>query len=104
MREVERSLKRLDTDRIDVYLLHSFDATTPIEETIRALDDLVRLLGEMLGREPVVERLPAVPGDVPITFASVTKARERLGYAPTTDIRTGLARFVDWFRNEEGTG
>lgn len=42
MREVERSLSRLDTDRIDVYLLHSFDATTPLEEQLRALDDLVR--------------------------------------------------------------
>jgi aryl-alcohol dehydrogenase-like predicted oxidoreductase len=42
MREVERSLKRLNTDRIDVYLLHRFDPTTPIEETVRALDDLVR--------------------------------------------------------------
>ena len=42
MREVERSLRRLDTDRIDVYLLHSFDASTPLEEQFRALDDLVR--------------------------------------------------------------
>lgn len=42
MREVERSLRRLDTDRIDVYLLHGFDATTPLEEQFRALDDLVR--------------------------------------------------------------
>lgn len=41
MREVERSLKRLDTDHIDVYLLHAFDDTTPLEETMRALDDLV---------------------------------------------------------------
>ena len=42
MREVERSLKRLSTDRIDVYLLHVFDPTTPLEEQFRALDDLVR--------------------------------------------------------------
>ena len=42
MREVECSLKRLGTDHIDVYILHSFDAATPLEETIRALDDLVR--------------------------------------------------------------
>lgn len=42
MREVERSLKRLDTDHIDVYLVHVYDPTTPQEETIRALDDLVR--------------------------------------------------------------
>jgi aryl-alcohol dehydrogenase-like predicted oxidoreductase len=42
MREVERSLKRLNTDHIDVYLVHSFDETTPLDETVRALDDLVR--------------------------------------------------------------
>jgi aryl-alcohol dehydrogenase-like predicted oxidoreductase len=41
MREVERSLRRLGTDHIDVYLLHSFDLETPLEETLRALDDLV---------------------------------------------------------------
>lgn len=42
LREVERSLRRLDTDRIDVYLLHVFDAATPLEEQFRALEDLVR--------------------------------------------------------------
>jgi 1-deoxyxylulose-5-phosphate synthase len=42
MREVERSLTRLKTDYIDVYLVHVFDETTPLEETVRALDDLVR--------------------------------------------------------------
>ena len=42
MREVERSLKRLGTDRIDVYLLHAFDPETPLDETLRALDDLVK--------------------------------------------------------------
>jgi aryl-alcohol dehydrogenase-like predicted oxidoreductase len=42
MREVENSLKRLQTDHIDVYLVHSFDETTPLDETVRALDDLVR--------------------------------------------------------------
>ncbi len=42
MREVERSLRRLNTDHIDVYLLHLMDLTTPEEEKYRALDDLVR--------------------------------------------------------------
>ncbi len=42
MRAVEASLKRLDTDRIDLYQLHRPDPATPIEETLRALDDLVR--------------------------------------------------------------
>ena len=39
---VEKSLKRLNTDWIDVYFIHHFDEETPIEETLRALDDLVR--------------------------------------------------------------
>lgn len=39
---VEASLKRLNTDRIDLYQMHIPDADTPIEETLRALDDLVR--------------------------------------------------------------
>jgi aryl-alcohol dehydrogenase-like predicted oxidoreductase len=39
--QVETSLKRLNTDRIDVYFIHRFDKDTPIAETVRALDDLV---------------------------------------------------------------
>ncbi len=42
IQSAERSLKRLGTDYIDVYHLHGFDATSPVEETLRALDDLVR--------------------------------------------------------------
>ena len=41
MTEVENSLKRLNTDYIDLYYMHRWDADTPIEETMRALDDLV---------------------------------------------------------------
>lgn len=42
IQSVERSLKRLATDYIDIYHLHAFDATAPVEETLRTLDDLVR--------------------------------------------------------------
>lgn len=42
MRACEASLRRLKTDTIDLYQLHGFDAVTPVEETLRALDDLVR--------------------------------------------------------------
>ena len=41
IRACEASLKRLGTDHIDLYFMHGFDATTPVEETLRALDDLV---------------------------------------------------------------
>ena len=42
IRACEASLRRLGTDYIDLYQLHGFDAVTPIEETLRALDDLIR--------------------------------------------------------------
>jgi aryl-alcohol dehydrogenase-like predicted oxidoreductase len=42
MAQCEQSLRRLQTSYIDLYWMHAFDATTPIEETMRALDDLVR--------------------------------------------------------------
>ena len=42
MRAVEDSLRRLQTDHIDLYLLHAFDVQTPLEETLCALNDMVR--------------------------------------------------------------
>ena len=42
----------------------------------------------------------AKPGDVDRTFADVSLARQELGYQPSTDLRTGLARFVEWFQND----
>lgn len=42
MKAVEASLKRLQTDRLDVYFCHMFDPKVPMEETLRAMDDLVR--------------------------------------------------------------
>ncbi len=41
MREVDNSLRRLGTDHVDVYLLHAFDDETPLDETLRAMDDIV---------------------------------------------------------------
>jgi UDP-glucuronate 4-epimerase len=62
------------------------------------LSRLVELLSGALGVEPRLRRLPAQPGDVERTCADVTRARELLGYAPTTRIEDGIPRFVQWFR------
>jgi UDP-glucuronate 4-epimerase len=61
------------------------------------LMDMIRHLGDALGIEPQLEMLPMQPGDVAVTYADIDLARSKLGYQPTTDLRTGLQRFVDWF-------
>lgn len=65
------------------------------------LNELIRLLERALGREALRQVLPPQPGDVPMTCADLTKARERLGYQPRVPIEEGIQRFVEWFRTTE---
>jgi UDP-glucuronate 4-epimerase len=67
-----------------------------------ALIDLVQWIAAELGVEPVIESHPDQPGDVPITYADVGKARALLGYEPRVPIREGLARYVAWYRDRNG--
>ena len=83
-------------DRCEGYEIYNLG-----ESQTTSLEELVRLIGEVCGREPVLERLPMQPGDVLVTYADVSKARERLGYRPTTTVRAGLERFLAWFREVE---
>ncbi len=59
-----------------------------------SLRDLVHWIAEELAVEPRIDYLPAQPGDVPITYADVSKAARLLGYSPKVPIREGLRRFV----------
>ncbi len=63
-----------------------------------SLSDLIHWIAEELEVEPIIETLADQPGDVPITYADVTKAAEVLGYSPKVPIREGLRRFVAWYR------
>lgn len=62
------------------------------------LRELISLLEKELGTKAIIDRQPPQPGDVPQTFADITKARALLGYNPQTQIEAGLHRFVAWFR------
>ena len=63
---------------------------------------LIELLEQALGRKAILERQPPQPGDVPITYANIEKARARLGYQPRVKVEEGIPRFVEWFRKEGG--
>jgi len=63
---------------------------------------MVATLERLLGVTAVKEMLPMQPGDVPATFADVSAMRRDFGWAPTTDLATGLERFVAWWRSYFG--
>jgi UDP-glucuronate 4-epimerase len=65
------------------------------------LSRLIELLESALGKKAIIERLPLQPGDVPRTYADLTKARALLGYQPRVKIEEGIAQFVDWFRQNQ---
>ena len=59
---------------------------------------LIKLIENSLGKKANINRQPPQPGDVPVTFADVSKARAKLGYNPRVKIDEGIPRFVEWFR------
>ena len=63
------------------------------------LRELISLLEDALGHRAEIDWQPSQPGDVPQTFADITKARRLLGYNPQTQIEEGIKRFVEWFRD-----
>lgn len=71
------------------------------ESHTTSLRDLIRMIGEALGKTPVIEEHPMHKGDVPVTYACIDKARELLGYAPNCAMEEGLRRFVAWYRAEQ---
>jgi UDP-glucuronate 4-epimerase len=68
------------------------------ESQTTALRDLVVFIEQAVGRKAVVRKLPPQPGDVPVTFADIAKARRLLDYNPQVKIEDGIPRFVEWFR------
>ena len=64
------------------------------------LDRLIELLEQAMGVKAEINRQPAQPGDVPITFANIEKAQRLLGYNPQVKIEDGIPRFIEWFRQQ----
>lgn len=61
-----------------------------------SLRELVTVIERVVGKAAVIDAQPDQPGDVPITFANIDRARAALGYAPTTNVETGVARQDAW--------
>jgi UDP-glucuronate 4-epimerase len=68
-------------------------------QTVR-LDRLIQLLEAALGKKAIIDRQPVQPGDVPITFADISRARAKLRYNPRVKIEEGIRLFIDWFARQ----
>ena len=63
-----------------------------------SLTELVNTISLVIGRKPILKRLPMQPGDVLTTYADITHAREVLSYDPHTSLEEGLESFWDWYQ------
>lgn len=59
---------------------------------------LVRIIESKLQKQAHLRFLPQQPGDVPVTFADISKAANLLGYSPKVRLEDGIERFIDWYR------
>jgi len=62
------------------------------------LTELVTKIEAAVGKDAVIERVGDQPGDVPRTFADISKARADLGYDPKTPVSEGVPKFVEWMK------
>jgi UDP-glucuronate 4-epimerase len=59
---------------------------------------LVELLEKKLGKAAVKELLPMQLGEVPVTYADISKSQKQLGFSPTTSLEKGIENFLSWYR------
>jgi UDP-glucuronate 4-epimerase len=77
-----------DAKSFDIFNLGGGATTT--------LKELIALLERTLGKRAQIKHLPEQAGDVPKTYADISKAAERLGYTPATSIEQGVQKFTEW--------
>lgn len=83
------------------YTASNYEVVNLGESRTVELRELISLIERELGRRATIDRQPLQPGDVPQTYADITKARLLFGYNPQTPIEDGIRRFVQWFRQRE---
>ena len=83
----------VESDALGPEELFNIGNNTPVE-----LMHFIEVLAGALGVEPKMELLPMQPGDVPATYADISRIHDRLGYEPTTPIEAGVPAFARWFK------
>jgi UDP-glucuronate 4-epimerase len=84
------SIERVRPGDLNVYNLGNTQ-TVSLSEMIATIEDVV-------GKRAIVERQPDRPGDVPITFADISRAARDLDYRPTVALPEGVRAFWEWYQ------
>jgi len=71
------------------------------ESETTELSRLITLIEQAVGAKAIVDRQPMQPGDVPVTYADISKAGKLLNYHPQTKIEEGILKFVEWYRQSQ---
>jgi len=61
------------------------------------LKDFISIIEGVVGKNAVIKELPEQQGDVPLTYADVSKAQKLLGYKPKVRIKSGMEQFWEWY-------
>lgn len=88
-------------------LIDALDAKNVVGEAINlghhdpiAIREVIATLERALDRQAVIDHQPEKPGDMPITFADLTKAKKLLGYQPQVEFEDGVREFVAWYQKQ----
>lgn len=84
------------TTHNDVYEILNIGSNNPI-----SLKEMIEIIGEELGVKPKIKALPMQPGDVDQTYADISKAKELIGYEPSTSFKEGIKKFIKWYKESE---
>lgn len=84
---------KYDEKSFDIFNLGGSATTT--------LSELIELIENATGKSAIIEQIEEQPGDVPQTYADITKANKLLGYTPQTPIAEGIKSYVKWIHTRE---
>ncbi len=79
------------------YRIYNIGNNSPVE-----LMDFIHTIEEAVGKKAEINYMPMQPGDVPATYADVDDLTRDVGFRPATPIKTGITRFVTWYRDYYG--
>jgi UDP-glucuronate 4-epimerase len=88
---VVAAIERIEPGRYELFNLGGTQTVS--------LHELVEIIERTIGKRAVIDRKPLQPGDVPVTYANVDRARAALGYAPTTPPELGIPRYWSWLQS-----